>query len=61
MARHPGHSIRVEEALWTKAVELAAERGDSVSEVCRRALERYVANPPKKPVRARATNGRKRT
>jgi negative regulator of replication initiation len=39
----PLRSIRVEEALWTAAMSKAQERGETVSEVLRRALERYVA------------------
>lgn len=39
----PLRSIRVEEALWAAALEKADERGESVSEVIRRALRRYVA------------------
>jgi hypothetical protein len=35
-------SIRVSDALWTAALAKADERGDNLSEVIRRALERYV-------------------
>ena len=37
----PARSIRVEDALWLRAQERAAERGESVSEAIRRFLERY--------------------
>lgn len=35
-------SVRVSDDLWTAATEKATERGESVSDVIRRALERYV-------------------
>lgn len=38
----PLRSIRVPDALWKAAQEKAAERGESVSDVIRAALERYV-------------------
>lgn len=38
----PLRSIRVEEALWAAALAKAAERGETVSDVVRRALQRYV-------------------
>lgn len=38
----PLRSIRVNDALWKAAQEKAAERGESVSDVIRAALERYV-------------------
>lgn len=38
----PRRSIRISEALWAAAQEKAAERGESVSDIIRRALERYI-------------------
>ncbi len=35
-------SIKVSDELWDRAKERAAEKGETVSEVLRRALERYV-------------------
>lgn len=37
----PARSIRIEDALWRKAQERAAERGETVSDAIRRFLERY--------------------
>ncbi len=39
---NPARAVRVEDALWGAAKAKAAERGESVSEVIRRALVRYV-------------------
>lgn len=41
----PLKSFRIPEALYLAAQAKAAERGESVSEVVRRALERYVKRP----------------
>jgi len=38
----PLRSMRVEEALWAAALAKSQERGETVSDVIRRALERYV-------------------
>jgi macrodomain Ter protein organizer (MatP/YcbG family) len=38
----PPRSIRIEEALWQAAKNKAAERGETVTDVVVRALERYV-------------------
>lgn len=38
----PRRTIRVPDPLWTAAAAKAEERGESVSDVLRRALERYV-------------------
>jgi hypothetical protein len=38
----PLRSIRVEDALWAAALAKAGERGETVSAVVRKALERYV-------------------
>ena len=37
----PARAVRVEDALWRKAQERAAERGETVSEAIRKFLERY--------------------
>jgi hypothetical protein len=46
MASNPTHtpprSIRIEEALWRAAQEKTAQRGETVTDVVVRALERYV-------------------
>lgn len=41
-ADNPTRAIRVSDGLWHAAQEKAAERGETVSDVVRRALERYV-------------------
>jgi predicted HicB family RNase H-like nuclease len=38
----PRHTVRVKHELWDAALARAEERGESVSDVIRRALERYV-------------------
>lgn len=38
----PRRSIRVTDALWEAALSKAETKGESVSDVIRRALERYV-------------------
>lgn len=35
-------SLRIDDPLWSDAVKITARRGESVSEVVRKALERYV-------------------
>ena len=35
-------AVRIDDGLWQQARERAAERGESVSQVIRRALEQYV-------------------
>jgi len=37
-------TVRVSDDLWEKAQKVAAERGESISEVIRRSLEEYVDN-----------------
>ena len=37
----PARAVRVEDALWRKAQERAAERSETVSEAIRKFLERY--------------------
>jgi len=39
----PNRAIRVPDDLWRAAQEKAAEQGESLSEVIRKALARYVA------------------
>lgn len=41
----PMRSLRVPDDLWNAAMEKANERGESLSEVIRKALERYVKRP----------------
>lgn len=41
----PRRTIRVPDHLWDAAVAKAAERGETVSDAIRRALERYVKRP----------------
>lgn len=38
----PSRNVRVTDELWQAALERAAERGETVADVIRRALERYV-------------------
>lgn len=38
----PRRTIRVPDALWSAAAEKARERGEDLSTVLRKALERYV-------------------
>ena len=38
----PLRSVRIPDDLWQAAQTRAAERGESVSDVIRRALERYI-------------------
>lgn len=40
--RTPARSVRIPDELWRAALHKAEERGESVSDVLRRALERYV-------------------
>lgn len=42
----PRRSIRISEALWVAAQEKAAGRGETVTDVLVRALERYVRSKP---------------
>lgn len=41
----PPRSVRIGEALWTAAKAKAEERGETVTDVLTRALERYVKRP----------------
>lgn len=38
----PLHSFRVDTALWNAARDLARDNGETIADVLRRALERYV-------------------
>lgn len=38
----PSRNVRVADELWLAAQEKAAERGETVADVIRRALERYI-------------------
>ena len=38
----PARAVRIGDALWNAAQQRAKERGESVSDVIRRALTRYV-------------------
>ena len=39
---NPARAVRIEDELWEAAKVRAAERGETVSDVIRRALQRYV-------------------
>ena len=39
---NPARAVRVEDELWQAAQKRARERGETVSDVIRRALKRYV-------------------
>lgn len=39
---NPARAVRVEDELWNAAKAIAAKRGDSLSDVMRDALRRYV-------------------
>jgi len=43
---NPARAVRVETELWQAAQAAAAARGETVSDVIRRALERYVRRTP---------------
>lgn len=42
----PIRAVRVPDDLWEQAKRVAADRDETVAEVIRRALERYVASHP---------------
>jgi hypothetical protein len=46
---HPRRSIRIPDELWHAAMGTAAERKETVPEVVRRGLERYVARHRREP------------
>lgn len=41
----PLHAVRVTDELWQAALAKATERGETVSDVIRRALQRYIRRP----------------
>lgn len=38
----PSRNVRVEDELWNEALRITAERGETVADVIRAALKRYV-------------------
>ena len=42
MAPSPLRSVRIPDEVWLAALEIASQRNETVSEVIRKALERYV-------------------
>ncbi|MET4135698.1 CopG family transcriptional regulator [Pseudarthrobacter sp. PvP090] len=42
----PNRAIRIDDALWENAKEVAIRRGDTISEILRGALEEYVSAAP---------------
>lgn len=42
----PTHSVRVSDELWEAARKVAADRDETLADVIRRALERYVRDHP---------------
>lgn len=40
--KHPARTVRVPDELWAAVTAKAAERGESVADVVRRALARYI-------------------
>lgn len=42
----PKRSVRVEESLWRAVQRIAADRGETVTDVIIRALKRYVRDHP---------------
>lgn len=42
----PNRTVRIDDELWNAAMAKADERGEPVSDVIRRALERYVKSKP---------------
>lgn len=46
MGKTPHRTVRVPDEVWVPAVALAAERGESVSQVVRDALVAYITQPP---------------
>lgn len=45
----PNHAVRVSDELWNAAKRVAKDRDETVTDVIRRALERYVASHPLPP------------
>lgn len=48
--RTPARAVRIEDGLWSAAQQAAADRGETVSDVIRRALQRYVSRAGSAPV-----------
>jgi hypothetical protein len=44
--RTPLHSFRVSDEIWEAAKECARQRGETLADVLRRALEQYLAEDP---------------
>ena len=44
--KNPARTVRVDDALWDAATKVAQARGESVSDVVRRSLRRYVKRYP---------------
>jgi hypothetical protein len=44
----PRRAVRVDDALWTAALQTAARRGENLSDIIRAALVAYVENKGKK-------------
>lgn len=42
----PKHGVRIDDELWQAAKRAAADRGETVADVIRRALRDYVASWP---------------
>lgn len=38
----PSRNVRVDDELWNESLRIAAERGETVAEIIRAALKRYV-------------------
>lgn len=51
----PARAVRIEDDLWRAAQQQAADRGETVSDVIRRALERYVRQRERRLVRSSDT------
>lgn len=43
--KHPARTVRVPDSLWAEAKAKADERGETMSQVIRDALRRYVRRP----------------
>lgn len=46
MPATPNRTVRVSDELWEAAKRVASDRGESVADVIRQALERYVREHP---------------
>lgn len=52
--KKPIRTVRVDDELWNEARQLAAQRGDVLSDVIRAALQSYVSSPGPSAAAARA-------